>query len=126
MDLAGERGVYERPNLVASPASAEQAMLERFFQGVKTYVDERLAEVQDENRERRQQADNIAERFVAHAVNAEGMDKINESRSAVMDLANLWLGLLPPGRDASLAYTALEVASFHATAALSRQKGNQS
>lgn len=111
---------------IESPAAAEQAMLERFFHGVKTYVDERLAEVQDENRERRQQADNIAERFVAHAVNAEGMDKINESRSAVMDLANLWLGLLPAGRDASLAYTALEVASFHATAALSRQKGNQS
>jgi hypothetical protein len=110
--------------IISSPASAEQAMMEQFYQGVKTYVDEHVAEVMAE----RQITLDLAElesRFNAHPVNEQGMDLINASRKAVMDLAFVWLNVLPPGRDKSLAYTALEEASYHATAAIARQKGNQ-
>jgi hypothetical protein len=113
-----------RPAGITSPASAEQAMMMEFFQGVKTYIDEHVAEVMTERQIALDQAE-VDARFNAHAVNEQGMDLINTSRGAVMDLANAWLRLLPPGRDKSLAYTALEEASFHATAAISRQKGNQ-
>lgn len=112
-------------------ASSAQRMLEEFFQGVKTYVDERLIEVRDERPAQAGAPRDIGiaeldERFNAHAVNDQGMTAINESRQAVFELATVWLSLLPAGRDKSLAYTALEEASFHATAAISRQKGNQS
>lgn len=122
-----------------SNAGSQQRMIEEFFQGVKKYVDERIEEelaAYDDARVRSSAGGpnglprdlsvaDLDERFNAHAVNEKGMEAINESRSFVYGLASVWLDLLPSGRDKSLAYTALEEASFHATAAISRQKGNQ-
>lgn len=121
------------PQYMKGNAVSEQRMIEEFFQAVKTYVDGRLEELGGVVGQataapgpRDITMEELVERFQSHAVNEQGMDLVNASRSAVMDLAFVWLNVLPPGRDKSLAYTALEEASFHATAAISRQKGNQS
>lgn len=123
-------------SLIEEPASAQQRMIQEFFQGVKTYVDERLEELVGSERAaatRRRAAtrrdiseEDILLRFTHHVpLDQQVRDQHDAVRENFKEFAMVLQGL-PPGREKSLAYTALEEASFWAHAAVARQKGIKS
>lgn len=113
------------------PAASQQAIMERFYQVVKKYVDERLEEVREEERALATQTprditpESIELRFAHHVpLNEQIVGQHDAVRNNFKEFAT-FMSTIPAGREKSLMYTALEEASFWAHAAVARQKGNQ-
>lgn len=62
----------------------------------------------------------IERRFTHHRPDASAQEKHAWAREAFMAFAQQLVGLLPEGREKSLAFTALEESSFWAHAAVAR------